>query len=184
MSNVSNVTAKVYAAAILEIGAERGKTGAFLDDLQSVLAVVKADKDFRVFYESPKVAKEQKFALIDRVFKGRIETEVLSLLHILARKNRAPILDNIVAQVLEQHDRAEDRLHATAGVARELPEDQRKQLEGRLAAITGKKIVLHQEVKAELLGGMTLRLGDKLLDTSVRKKLDELRRRALGSARN
>lgn len=175
MANVSNVTARVYARALLEIGKERGKVAEFLEDIQTVLQLIKADKELRVFYESPKVSRQDKAVLIDKVFHDRIAPELVSLLHVLARKNRAPLLDNIVGQMLDLYDRDENRLHADIEVAAPLAQEVKESLRARLVKLTGKDVVVRERVNAGVVGGMVVRLGDQLLDGSIRARMRTMR---------
>lgn len=181
-TNVSNVTARVYAQALLEIGLEKDNTGAIMADLEAVYEVMLGSKDVRNYYESPKISKQEKAALIDKMFKDRVEPQVLSLLHLLARKNRGPILDNIVLQLRELRDKAQDIVHADVQSAQVLTDELRGLLSERIAAATGKKVVLDETVTPGLLGGLVVRVGDKLIDGSLRHQLQLLRKRALAGA--
>jgi len=175
--NVSQAVARVYAEALLDM-AEAGESdlGKIVDDLRAVQNVSEVAQDFGRFFSSPKLDVGHKKQIINELFEGKIGREVMGLIHVLIDKRREPVFNNIVAEFERYKDIREGRIHAYATVARELEEDQLGHLTRSLEEISGKKVVVHQKVDPRVIGGLIVKMGDHIIDGSLRRRLDRLRR--------
>ena len=173
--NRSEPAARSYADALIHLAKERGRLEAVLDDLRAVEGVFHAERQVWSLFTSPRVEREEKEALVRRAFGGRVGAEVLGLLVVLVRKGREPIYDNIVDQFLRFKDIEEHRVHVFVKGARPLDAGVRAALEAAVAEASGMSIVLHEGTDPALLAGLVVRVGDTVVDGSLRAKL-----RALG----
>ncbi|MBX3474137.1 MAG: ATP synthase F1 subunit delta [Planctomycetes bacterium] len=175
-TNPSDPVARVYAAALYEVAREKGIVGDVYAGLQAVMGAYQ-DKSFRDFFTSPRVPREVKQRGLVAALKGRIATEVLNFLMLLTEKSREPLLDNIFNAFTVYRDEAENRAHAWVETGSEFTDQEQAELRAALAqASGGKDVVLHYEHKPELLGGARVRLGDLLVDTTLRTRLNNLAR--------
>ena len=123
------------------------------------------------------VATEARAELLRDVASGRLDSQALSLAGLLLENGRVDEAPNVLLEFDALADEAEGRVRAKAVTAVELGEDERQRLEQDLAGRFGGKVRLETEVRPEILGGLVLRVGDHLVDASVRTRLQQLRRR-------
>ncbi len=128
------------------------------------------------FLNSPKLQREDKKRVLDAVFAEHVSRPVMGLLHVLVDKRREPVFDNIVAEFAKYRDEHEGRAHATVTTAQPLPDDEKARLVAALAKQTGKQVDLHEKINPAVIGGIRVNLGDYVLDGTVRRRLNELRR--------
>jgi F-type H+-transporting ATPase subunit delta len=174
--NISQAVARVYARALFDIGTQEGSLGTIFDDLNGIQAAVDASPEANAFLQSPKLKRADKIRVMDELFADKVGRPVLGLLHVLIQKRREPVFDNIVEEFAKYRDEHEGRVHARVTSARPLAEDQLEALTNALAKSSGKTVQLKQEVNPAVIGGIRVNLGDSVLDGTVLRKMNELRR--------
>jgi len=174
--NISQAVARVYAKALFDIGTANGSLGEIYDDLRGVQAVAEAGTQEGRFFGSPKLRRRDKKRILDEIFASRIGRPVLGLLHVLVDKRREMVLDNIIDEFAKYRDEHEGRVHARVTTAQTLPDAERERLVAALARTTGKTVELHEKIDPAVIGGIRVNLGDYVLDGTVRRRLNELRR--------
>jgi F-type H+-transporting ATPase subunit delta len=175
--NVSHAAARVYAKALFDIGVEEQAVGAIYDDLHAVQAAIGGlDPQSRAFFLMPQVRREDKRRIFKLAFEGKVGRPVLGLLLLLVDKRREPLLDNVVEEFDHYRDRHEGRVQASVTTARKLDADLAEALRAALEQQTRKTVVLTERVDPEVLGGIRVSLGDSVLDGTVRRGLQDMRR--------
>ena len=169
--NRSEPAARCYADALVHMAKDRGRIGAVMEDLRAVEGVFHAERQVWNLFTSPRVDREEKEALVRRAFGGRVGAEVLGLLVILVRKGREPLYDNVVDQFIRFKDVEEHRLHVFVKSARPLDAGVKAALEAAVAEASRMQIVLHEATDPALLAGLVVRVGDTVVDGSLRAKL-------------
>jgi len=175
-TNPSDPVARVYAAALYEVAKEKGIVG---DVYAGMAAIVGAydDKSFRDFFTSPRVPRELKQKALRAALADRINPELMNFLFVLVAKGREPLLDNIFNAFAVYRDEAENRAHAWVEAGSDMSAQEQEDLRKALSSASGgKEVVLHYEHKPEMLGGAKVRLGDLLVDTTLRTRLGNLAR--------
>ncbi len=168
----------IYAKALLS--AAGGNTDEIVSQLE---AVVKECLDRFPALEqalgSPNIAQEEKEAMLDRIFGDKVDKLLLNFIKVLCRRGRAGALRAV--QVTASTLRAEQlgQLHVHVTSALPLGDDQRNAIRGQLKTTFGKDAVLEEHTDASLLGGVVLRIGDKVYDGSVLGKLQQMRQNVL-----
>ncbi len=124
---------------------------------------------------SPRISQEQKEAMLDRIFNGRIDSRLLNFLKILCRRGRISSLRAIqmTATVMREEQQGKQRVTVTS--AQDLTDDQRNQIKSRLREAYNIDAILIEKIDASLLGGIVLRIGDQVLDGSVLGKMQSIR---------
>ena len=172
-SEGENLAAKRYAIAAFELAQEHNDSDAWLNALRQI-AEFMGDPEVRRVLENTRVAQEPKQRLIEAAL-GDLPALPLNLARLLVRKNRSALAVDIARQfeqLLEQQ-RGVSRARATTAVP--LGDAERAALSQRLSQQTGGEIVLETAVDPELLGGVVVQIGDRLIDASTRMKLRALR---------
>jgi F-type H+-transporting ATPase subunit delta len=168
--------AQRYAKALLQAALSAGKADEVFDDVQGLIALQSRDPSMRNFLFSPQVATEAKHALIDKVLKGRASDLTVEFLHILVDKKRIMFVADIAQAYILLYEKEKGIIEVTAITAVPLEDRLREKLLRTLESQTGKSIRLTHEINPHILGGMIVRMEDKLIDGSVRFQLEQLRR--------
>jgi F-type H+-transporting ATPase subunit delta len=173
-TNPSDPVARMYAVALYETAHEKQQVGKAVEGLELINEAWQ-DKTFRDFFTSPRIPRETKISGMDEALRGKVSDEVLNFVKVLIIKGREPLFDNIVEMFHVYRDQAENRVHAWVESGSAFNEQELEQVKQQLSqASGGKEIVLHYDHKPELLGGARVRLGDKLIDNTLRTRLKHL----------
>jgi F-type H+-transporting ATPase subunit delta len=177
MKNVSQAAARVYAQALFDIGLGTGTVGQIYDDLHAVYDALNGlDEDLQTFFNLPQFRRDDKRRIISLAFEGKVCRPVLGLLHVLVEKRREPLLDNIVEEFDRYRDQHEGRVRARVVTARKLDPELLNALRSALEQRTKKSIDLTETVDPEVIGGLRVNVGDRVLDGTLRRNLQDMRR--------
>lgn len=163
--------AKVYAAAIYDVGQSTGQVDQIAAELRNFADLVNADPDFELFLDSPAVDSETRKLTVEKLFRGKYGEVFVDSLQVLNRKERLGILREVAAAYHALHQESLGRVELNVRTAVPLSDGVREQLRERISRATGKKIDLLERIDPSLIGGIVLQLGDKKFDGSVRRKL-------------
>jgi F-type H+-transporting ATPase subunit delta len=178
MSN--STVAKRYALALFQLSKENTLLDQMEEELRVVKEVVTNSNDLTAVLKSPKVTKAQKKELVKNSF-STINPFVLNTLMILIDRHRedqiADMADRFVELANEERGIAEAKVYSI----RPLTDEEREAVSSSFAAKVGKKSLrIENIVDTEILGGIKLRIGNRIFDGSLRGKLDRLERNLLG----
>ena len=181
MAGARKSTARRYAEAIFEIAQRDGNVEAWLEQLQTAASAVSDDAVVRGL-EDPNVPLDRRMAAIEHVLGPDAVPQMHNLLPLIVRRRRLEMLPQIAREFRRLYNAQSGIVEATATSAAPLDEQELAALRSRLEQMTGGKIELETKVDASLLGGIQVRLGDKLIDGSVRGRLERLRNRLASGA--
>jgi F-type H+-transporting ATPase subunit delta len=167
--------ARRYADAAFEIGKADGTLETWERDLATLQASLR-DVELRNLLEHPAVPFADKEKVLRRVVSG-VSREPLSLALLMIRRGRPGAIDAMVERFAELVRRERGISLAEIRTARPLDDVQRTAIEERLRALTGDRIEMREVVDEALIGGVAVRIGDRLYDASVRSRLERLRAR-------
>lgn len=172
MARVSS--GKRYAQAALELAVERGELESWQGSLRKI-AELTEDEPLVALLESPKIPFDVKKGLLEERL-GEINFLALNLACLLISRGRFGLADNIS----QQYDRLLDAYHGIehAEVATALPldDEDKERLSRQLGEMTGRKIVIDAQVDPSVVGGFIAKIGDTLIDGSIRNRLEALRK--------
>jgi F-type H+-transporting ATPase subunit delta len=175
--DVSHAAARVYAKALFDIGVEEQAVGSIYDDLQAVSAAIGGlDAELQAFFKMPQFRREDKRRILKMAFEDKVGRPVLGLLLLLVEKRREPLLDNVVEEFEHYRDRHEGRVQASVTTAKKMDADLAEALRAALEQQTKKTVVLDERIDPEVLGGIRVTLGDSVIDGTVRRGLQDMRR--------
>jgi F-type H+-transporting ATPase subunit delta len=173
--------ARVYAEALFEVATEKDKLDEIHDQLGEVADAITENRDLQVFLFSPYFSSAEKRDGIGRAIAGA-EPELTNFLELLAEKHRMPAIFRIRRRFDEMWAREEQLLEVRLTSAVELPDTVVKQVGKEIEKQTGQTIELSSDVDENILGGLVLRVGNMVLDASVRNKLERLRKEVAKAA--
>ena len=169
----SVTVARNYAEALFAAGDEFGPL------LDAVAGAVQADVRIATALESPRVSKAAKALILERALKGEAPPKFVRFLQAVVRRGRQGLLAEIAQQYQVLLDTKLNRVHAGVTLADEADARLQKQVIDRLAQALGREVRAYFRSDPRILGGVIVRVGDRIFDGSVRRRLTALQRRML-----
>ena len=170
-----NPVARRYARALYQEAEARGAVERTDEDVQALREALDASRELTALFESPVVAREKKEAVARRLFEGKVGDLTMRFVLLLLEKEREDLLPAVARAYGALRDERLGVVEASVRTARPLGFDETRRLEETLAQRTGKQVRLRMEVDPALIGGLVVRIGDKVYDRSVRHQLGLLR---------
>jgi len=168
------ITATRHAQAVFEIALENDDLDRWQSDLEVMVDTLK-DRQIVALLENPKLKIGEKTGVLEKILPG-ITPKAMNLAYFLVAKNRLRLLPDLLAEFRRLLNAHYGREVAEVVTAVPVSDEDRKKIEKRLAALVGKDLVLALKVDPDVTGGLIAKVGDKLLDSSVRTRLQDLRR--------
>ena len=160
-----------YSKAIFEIAEEKNQVKEIYEMLNSAMVLYRTDKEFKNFILNPLIDNEQKKSVLSEIF-GKDNSENLNILLYILDKGRMNCIKYIVAEYLKIYYRKNRILDVKATFTKELTDEKKKKLIDKLSQKTGKEINLEIKIDKDILGGGIIKIGDKIIDGSIRRELD------------
>jgi ATP synthase F1 delta subunit len=173
--------ARVYSEALFDVARERDALDEIRDQLGEVAEAVAADHDLQVFFFSPYFSSAEKRDGLRKTISGA-NPELVNFLDLLVEKQRMPALFAIRKRFDELWDAANERLEVRLTSAVELDPAIVESVGAEIERKTGKTIELTSEVDDSIIGGLVLRVGNRVLDASIHHRLERLRREVAQAA--
>ena len=164
-----------YGDALFELALEQGELDSMAEQVDLLAQAFAENPELLKLLNHPKISKEEKISVIENIFKGRFSDDIVGFLVIIVEKDRGAEIENIL-----NYFRAKVREYKKIGVARvtsavELSADQKKRVEEKLLQQTSyESFEVDYQTDASLIGGMIIRIGDRVVDSSIRTKLDNM----------
>jgi len=172
----SETIARRYARAVFELGKELDKLPVITRDLVDFSASFEKSDELRMVLQSPLIAEDQREALLKEVGQRMGLTETaLSTLRLLAKRRRLSALPDMVRQLEKLVDEDAGTLRATVTSAGPLSDGYLAKLRTELEKSTGRKVVITHEQDPSLIAGIVTRIGDRVIDGSVKARLESFR---------
>ena len=173
--------ARNYAEALLELAKRANDLRGWGTLIQSIADAMDRDEKLRVFLETPRVDAGTKNAILRRALADRAPSKFVRFIESVVTHRRQMLIPVIAQEYVDLVDSAENRMHANVTVAREADDKTRKLIADRLSKVFNKTVVPHLVVDSRIIGGLVVRIGDTVMDGSVRRKLGTLRHRMLST---
>jgi F-type H+-transporting ATPase subunit delta len=173
--------AQVYARSLFQVAAEQKSIDEIRDQLGEFADALAADHNLQVFFFSPYFSTVEKQDGLDRALDGA-DPVLVNFLKLLIENHRMPVLFRVrrAYDVLWEEENKLLPVSVTSAV--ELDKDTVSQIGDRIAEQTGRKVELSASVDPDVLGGIVVRVGNQVLDASVRNRLDQLRKQVARAA--
>ena len=174
---MAKLVSKTYGDALFEIAAETGRMDAFYEEAQGVLAVLKENTEISKLMTHPKIVKEEKIQIIENIFKGRVSDELVGLLRMVIDKGHFSEMESVLVYFITEVKESKQIGTAYVTSAFPLSDVQKEQVVKKLIQTTKYvEFEMHYETDAALIGGMVIRIKDRVVDSSIRTKLYDLSR--------
>ena len=163
-----------YGSALYQAAVETNKKDLILDEAFQVQGVFEHNPDFFEFLNFPGISAIEKKDVLKNVFEGKICQELLNLLYVLTDKGRTARYSKIIKAYKDMVDREEGITYGTVYSVEPLKEAQISKLEEQLSALLQGKTKLKNELDPKLIGGFIILVDGRILDASIRKRLQDL----------
>ena len=166
--------------ALFERAVEEGREEELMNEVILLRELLAENPDFGKLMNHPKVLKEDKLEVLEAVFKGRVSEELVGFLHLIVSKDRYGEIDSILDYFIDEVKQVKGIGVAYVATALDLSEAKKKEVEQKLLSTTSfTRMEMHYQVDESLIGGMVIRIGDRVVDSSIRSKLSGLERELL-----
>jgi F-type H+-transporting ATPase subunit delta len=172
-----------YAETLLILARKHGQEAEWGSLIDAIAVAMQENRVLKTFLESPKLAASQKIEILNKALGKRVPQVLLRFLETVISKRRQMLIPVIASEYHALIDESEDRVHANVTVAREPAEQEKDALAKHLSRVLGKRVVPHISLNPAILGGLIVKVGDTVMDGSVRRRLATLRSRMLASAK-
>src|SRR5690348_12321613 len=160
-----STTARRYAEAAFAVAHVAHAEQQWMKDLTSATRAI-GDTNLSEYFRDPGISEAEQMQTIERAF-GSLQPQVQNLLRILVLRHRLYLLPQITREFEALEREARGVTEASVTVARPIDEAERKAVADRLGRLTGKQVEVHVKVDPSILGGVVVRIGDRLIDASV-----------------
>ena len=170
-----------YAEALLTLARKSGEQeewGALID---AISVGMREDPTLRTFLESPKLSAARKIQILEKALGRGVPKMFLRFIETVIMKRRQMLIPEIASEYRNLIDESEGRVHVNVTVAREPAEPERDALEKQLSRLFGTRVVPHISLNPAILGGVIVKVGDTVMDGSVRRRLASLKQRMLAT---
>jgi F-type H+-transporting ATPase subunit delta len=168
------VVAKRYAKALFQLAQDKGLVEETESQLNLIVEVIKSNADVRAFLTAPNITLEAKKQTLLQAFGTQVSPIVLNLVGLLIERGRDGELAAVLAAYLQVAGEKLGRADAEVVSFQPMTDGEQSKLADKFGALLGKSVRVSNSVNPNLLGGLTVRIGDTLYDGSLRGKLDRL----------
>lgn len=174
----TETVARNYAEALFELGERSGNVERYADLLDAVAAAVEQTPRVQAVLMSPRVPKSEKARLLGGALRD-VPREFVLFLQAMVRRGRQQILRAVATEYMNLLDQKLDRVRAGVTLARHPDDKLKRSIQEALSRQLGKEVIPAFSVDPEILGGTIVRVGERVLDGSLRRRMTKLRRQLL-----
>ncbi|MDR0519018.1 MAG: ATP synthase F1 subunit delta [Clostridiales Family XIII bacterium] len=169
----------VYGIALYEAAADLGKVEEFSEAASAIASLFKSEPDFFMLLRMPSLPPSTRKDLVRTVFEGRVPHELVNFLYVLIGKRRIGQFAGIIRSFEKRKGVREGVSVGTIESAVELSGAQLAKFETETGRLLGTTVRLEPKIEASLIGGVRIYVDGKLIDASIRRRLDELKEKML-----
>ena len=174
---MAKLVSNTYGDALFDLTLEAGTIDAMLDEVRAVSFALSQNEDLTRLMNHPKIAKEEKLRLIEDIFADKISRELTGLMRMLVEKDHYAQLDEVLTYYTDRVKEYKNIGTAYVTSATDLSDAQKEAVRKRLLETTKYvEFEMHYDTDPGLIGGMVIRIGDRIVDSSIKNKLYHLTR--------
>lgn len=177
---MAKLVGRRYAEALFEVAIELDKLEQFRDEILFISQVFQNEPKLNIIIQHPKISKAEKKDIINSIFKDRVCQEILNLMYIILDKERERDIQDISDEYINLFNEKYGIVDAQAITAIPMSEEEKLELEQKLSKKLDKKVNLVNIVNEDIIGGVLVKIKDKVIDESIRKQLDMLQKNLQG----
>lgn len=180
---MAKLVSKIYGDALFDLCLEQHTLDTVTEEVEAVRRTFAENPEFMQLLNNPDIGKSEKIALVERVFKGRVSEDVVGFLTIIVKKERSAELIQILAYFKDRVKAYKKIGVADVTTPFELSKEWKERIEKHLLSTTGYvKMEMSYQVDPALIGGVVIRIGDTVVDNSIRSRLGKLSRTLMNTS--
>ncbi len=169
-----NEIAERYGAGLFELAKEENKVEEYMDEVKTLKEVLKENPELMTFFSSVKISKDEKKALIDKVFTS-FDHNLINFMKLIVDKGRVSQLSHIYSSFIEMCEEDLGIQHATVVSARALSQEDLNTIGNTLVSKTNKRIILENVVDPSVIAGIKVTMGNTVTDVTMKTKIENMR---------
>ena len=173
---------EVYAKALFGVGEKSGSTEDLIGELKSINKAVAELPKLSGALAAPQIGTDEKTALVEKAFAGKTSKAMMNFLKVIVQKDRFDCLPAVAVAAQQMHDQMSGKIQATLITAEKVDKKNREEIAEQLSKKLGKEVELNAEVDSSIIGGVVVRVGDTVYDSSVAGQLEQVRAKAMKKA--
>ena len=173
------IVADKYSSAMFELAQEQNKLDLMEEQLGYVASVMDEQPELSSFLENPTVTEDAKIKLIGKIFESSLDKVALHFIYVMIKRGRDCYIKQTIAAFIKKSREARGILEATVTVAEPITADIEASVQAKLREVTGKDVILSVRQDPSIMGGIIIQVGDKRIDGSVSRRLQELEKSLL-----
>lgn len=172
----TDAVGRVYAQSLLDMAQDAGQTDAIAEEVAALLPLVEPGGELYLLVTNPAISTDERSKIVANVFEGKVSDLLYRFLQIVTAKGRLGSLETILGGYLMGVSEARGLVDVDAYVAAPMDADTASRVGREIGAALGKEVTLRQHVDESLIGGLKIKIGDKLIDASVASQLNQIKR--------
>ena len=170
-----------YARAMLDLANEKKQAEQVGQEMAELGKIIESNKSLGSFLSDPGISTGDRTELLNKVFKGHVSPLVFNVMGVLNSKGRLGLLHSVIQAYHELLDEQLGKVEVDVIVAHRLDGSALEQVRQRISQALKKDAVVHQYVDEKIIGGIVVRVDDKLIDASVKSQLEAMKRQLLAA---
>jgi F-type H+-transporting ATPase subunit delta len=184
MNTESTPVSRVYAEALIELAESQGQLDAVAEEAEQLAQLIRDEPGTMRLFAHPTLGREKKQKILHQAFDGKVSDLMFRFLQVVNQKDRLAELPSILSAVQSRMAERRGELKVVVTVAQPLSEDVADRVASGIGSSTGKQVKLEQHVDESLIGGLTVRVGDRLIDASVARQLQKIEQQLITAGRS
>lgn len=164
-----------YAKALYELAEKNNKVEEYIQDLKEIVSIINSNEELKKIIIHPEISIARKKEVFSNLFKEHIDPELLSFLMLLISKDRIVELEKKVIELEKIHLERQNKVLAEVKTVIPLTEEERTALIKKLEKKCDKTVILKEVIDPSIIGGVYVRIGNDVIDGTIKSKLDEMR---------
>ena len=178
----SELIADRYASALYELSSETKSVDNVLKDLLTIEAYIMQNNDFKLLVKSPLISSNEKLKILQKILSDHSANILTSkFIEVVSHNKRIHILSSIISRFNAINAKKRGDIIADITSAEELTDDQKNRIKDQLRGILGKKLFPNFKVDKKIIGGLIVKIGSKMIDSSLDSKINKLKIAMKGS---
>jgi ATP synthase F1 delta subunit len=165
---------RTYGDALFQAACDVNKKELILGEATQVLEILKQESDLSAFIDTPVISVGQKKDVLKSIFEGRISTELLNFLYVMIDKGRTRHFERAIKVYKELLNEQEGVSYGKIFSVKLLSTDRLEKFEAETEKLLKQNVKLENEIDASLIGGVKILIDGKVIDASIRKRLEDL----------
>jgi F-type H+-transporting ATPase subunit delta len=181
-ANRFSPTALAYAQSLLELADEQKSADALGLELFDLRRIVQDNPSAQEILSNPAIGVEEREQILERIFRNNVSPLLFNALGVMNKHGRLGLIAEVATAYATLLEKQQGRVNVDMTVAQRLSPEQFEKAKQRISAALGREAIIRQHEDANIIGGVVLKVGDKLIDASVKYQLEAMKQQLLASA--